>query len=154
MKTSFPPSSKTFWWFMYVLGIIEWLLRYFKALYCFESQSMLLMFFSLDRPVTKNQILNTKYLPTFFVVVSIQKEKFWIVGFSCRLIQWKEHKAFIFLPHVPFNFCFVFHLLPRICYLQNCDINLIRNNSNGHSMHFSELTTTYIQESAVTVRCA
>ena len=24
------------------------------------------MFFSLDRPVTKNQILNTKHLPTFF----------------------------------------------------------------------------------------
>ena len=41
-----------------------------------------------------------------------------------------------------------------ICYLQDCDINLMRNNSNGHSMHFSELTSTYIQESAMAVRCA
>ena len=33
------------------------------------------MFFSLDRPETKDQILNTKYQPTFFVDVSILKEK-------------------------------------------------------------------------------
>ena len=57
--------------------------------------------------------------------------------------------------YLTFHLIFVFHLLLRcICYLQNCDINLIRNNSNGHSMHFSELTSTYILESAMAVRCA
>ena len=104
---------------MVLLGIIEWLLGYFKALYCFESQSMLLMFFSLDRPVTKNQILNTKYLPTFFVVVSIQKEKFWIKTTS-KKIGW--HLVFFsmwFLVAVrsneknikPSSFYLTFHLI-------------------------------------------
>ena len=131
MKTSFPPSSKTFWWFMYVLGIIE--LRYFKALYCFESQSMLLMFFSLDRPVTKNQILNTKYLPTFFVVVSIQKEKFWIEKTS-KKIGWHlvffsiwllvavrsnekniKPSSFYLTFHLIFVLFFIFYLVFVIC---------------------------------------
>jgi hypothetical protein len=33
------------------------------------------MFFSLDLPVTKNQMPNTKFYPKFFVIVSIQTKK-------------------------------------------------------------------------------
>ena len=42
-------------------------------------------FFPLHRPMTKNQILNAKCLPIFFVVGSIQKEKGQVVLFSFQI---------------------------------------------------------------------
>ena len=39
------------------------------------SESTSHMFFSLEQPVTKNQIINTKCQPNFFVFITILKEK-------------------------------------------------------------------------------
>ena len=47
-----------------------------------------ILFFSLDRPVTKKQILHTKCQPQFFVVVSFRTEK----RPGCPFLNWNDNK--------------------------------------------------------------
>ena len=48
------------------------------------------LFFSLDQPVTKNQILNTNLLPKFLVYISIQKKK--KKGLAYSLFELKQQQ--------------------------------------------------------------
>ena len=48
------------------------------------------LFFSLDQSVTKNQILNTNFLPKFLVFISIQKKK--KKGLSYSLFELKQQQ--------------------------------------------------------------
>ena len=89
-----------------------------------------LLFFSLDRPVTKNQILNIKCQLTFFDIVTIRKEKgqsglipfkivtiakkHWLtfgvsyLVFSHPLMEWKEHLCDVCLNSIVVNKCYVY----------------------------------------------
>ena len=72
------------------------------------------MFFSLHQPLTLKQILKTKCRPTFFdnltiqpglisfKILTIRKKVGWHLDFSHRLMQWKEHKAWIIQIFSPF----------------------------------------------------
>ena len=90
--------------------------------------TLLLFFFSLRQPLTKNQILNIKCQLTFFDIVTIRKEKgqpglipfkivtiakkHWLtfgvsyLVFSLPHMQWKEHLCNVFLNSILVNKCY------------------------------------------------
>ena len=65
------------------------------------------LFFSLDQPVTKNQILNTNFLPKFLVFISMQKKKKKGLAYSLFELKQQQKKGW----HLMFSIWFLSYII-------------------------------------------